>query len=153
MQAQTNRRGFKDLDEMQKRKQSVAYQLGLGSAAELDKYADALPTLWTILDLARRTQEGGYDQSLYKAVSEVMQAGLDPQTLKNTLDQMLAEHEAYIDDKEADSEIPVLDYTELATRYASMLYKQRTDEIKAEQGTHEITIDDITGGEWITLDT
>ena len=153
VQAQTNRRGFKDLDEMQKRKQSIAYQFGLGSAAELEKYADALPTLWNILDLARRTQEGGYDQSLYKAVSEVMQAGLDPETLKNTLDQMLAEHEAYIEDKDADSEIPDLDYTELTTKYASMLYEERAEEIKAEQGTEEITIDEITGGDWITLDT
>lgn len=154
VQAQTNRRGFKDLEDAKKRKQSIAYQLGLGSAAELDKYADALPALWNILDLARRTQGTGYDQSLYKAVSQVMQAGLDPETLKNVLDQMLAEHEQYIEDKADDAEIPELDYTEMAQRYANMLYDERAAEVEADnaaKGVEGVTLDEITGGGFIEL--
>jgi replicative DNA helicase len=146
LQRQMNRKGFKDLTAAESKKQAVAYQLGLGSPAELDKYADVLPSLWHVLELARATQAKGYDRSLYNAVSEAMQAGFEPEELKSVLDQMAAEHEGYIEEKteaeEAGTEIPTLDYTELSQKYADMLQTQEDiDEF-----------DDLTGDEWITID-
>lgn len=146
---QINRRGFKDLDEARKRKQAVAYQLGLGSSEELETYYDVLPDLWHILELARQTQGKGYDRSLYNAVSEVMQSGLDPDAIKSVLDDMIAEHEGYIADKDEAEDVHEIDYTEMVNRYADMLYDMQDEDEDGEDGD----IDDITGGEWITLDT
>jgi hypothetical protein len=146
LQRQLNRKGFKDLEAAESRKQGIAYQFGLGSPAELDNYADVLPSLWHVLELARATQAKGYDRSLYNAVSEAMQAGFDPEELKSVLDQMAAEHEGYIEEKteaeEAGTEIPTLDYAELSQKYADML--------QAQEDMDEF--DDLTGDEWITLD-
>lgn len=146
LQRQLNRKGFKDLTAAESKKQAVAYQLGLGSPAELDNYADVLPSLWHVLELARATQAKGYDRSLYNAVSEAMQAGFDPEELKSVLDQMAEEHEGYIEEKteaeDAGSEIPTLNYTELSQKYADMLQTQEDmDEF-----------DDLTGDDWITID-
>lgn len=146
LQRQLNRKGFKDLTAAESKKQAVAYQLGLGSPAELDNYADVLPSLWHVLELARATQAKGYDRSLYNAVSEAMQAGFDPEELKSVLDQMAAEHEGYIEEKteaeDAGTEIPTLDYTELSQKYADML--------QAQEDMDEF--DDLTGDDWITID-
>ena len=146
LQRQLNRKGFKDLEAAESKKQAVAYQLGLSSPAELDNYTDVLPSLWHVLELARATQAKGYDRSLYNAVSEAMQAGYDPEELKSVLDQMAAEHEGYIEEKteaeEAGTDIPTLDYAELSQKYADMLQTQENiDEF-----------DDLTGDDWITLD-
>lgn len=146
LQRQLNRKGFKDLEAAESKKQAVAYQLGLGSPAELDNYTDVLPSLWHVLELARTTQAKGYDRSLYNAVSEAMQAGYDPEELKAVLDQMAEEHEGYIEEKteaeEAGTEISTLNYTELSQKYADMLQTQEDmDEF-----------DDLTGDDWITLD-
>lgn len=146
LQRQLNRKGFKDLTAAESKKQAVAYQLGLGSPAELDKYADVLPSLWHVLELARATQAKGYDRSLYNAVSEAMQAGFDPEELKSVLDQMAEEHEGYIEEKteaeDAGTEIPTLDYTELSQKYADMLQAQKDmDEF-----------DNLTGDDWIIID-
>ena len=146
LQRQLNRKGFKDLEAAERKKQAVAYQLGLSSPAELDNYTDVLPSVWHVLELARATQAKGYDRSLYNAVSEAMQAGYDPEELKSVLDQMAAEHEGYIEEKteaeEAGTEIQTLDYAELSQKYADMLQTQEDmDEF-----------DDLTGDEWITLD-
>ncbi len=146
LQRQLNRKGFKDLEAAESRKQGIAYQFGLGSPAELDNYADVLPSLWHVLELARATQAKGYDRSLYNAVSEAMQAGFDPEELKGVLDQMAAEHEGYIEEKteaeDTGTEIPTLDYTELSQKYADML--------RAQEDMNEF--DDLTGDDWITLD-
>lgn len=146
LQRQLNRKGFKDLEAAESKKQAVAYQLGLSSPAELDNYTNVLPSLWHVLELARATQAKGYDRSLYNAVSEAMQAGYDPEELKSVLDQMAAEHEGYIEEKteaeEAGTEIPTIDYAELSQKYADMLQTQENmDEF-----------DDLTGDDWITLD-
>lgn len=146
LQRQLNRKGFKDLTAAESKKQAVAYQLGLGSPAELDNYTDVLPSLWHVLELARATQAKGYDRSLYNAVSVAMQAGFDPEELKNVLDQMATEHEGYIEEKteaeDAGTEIPTLDYTELSQKYADML--------QAQEDMDEF--DDLTGDDWITID-
>lgn len=146
---QVNRRGFTDLEEARRKKQAVAYQLGLGSAAELDRYAEALPALWHILDLARRQQGKGYDKSLYNAVSESMQAGMDPQQLKQVLDKMIAEQDGidYVEDIE-DPEERETEYSEIMQKYADMLYEDIDH--PDEDGEHQ-EIDDILGDEWIVI--
>lgn len=141
LQRQMNRKGFKDIEAANSKKQAVAYQLGLSSPEELDNYSEVLPSLWHVLDLARQTQGRGYDRSLYNAVSEAMQAEMDPEELKNVLDQMAEDHEEYIAEVEADPETPPLDYAELSQKYADMLQAQESDEF-----------DDLTGDDWITLD-
>ena len=81
-----NRKGFKDLEDAAKKKQATAYQLGV-SSEELDNYAEFLPALWQILQLAKYTQGKGYDRSLYDAVRKAMQRGADPSRIKSILDE------------------------------------------------------------------
>lgn len=91
---QINRKGFKDLKDAAKKKQGVAWQLGI-SVEELDKYADALPALWHILDMAANVQGKNYDRSLYYAVQKAMQGGIDPLDLQNILGDIEAAYKRY----------------------------------------------------------
>ena len=99
---QINRKGFKDLQDAAKKKQGVAYQLGV-STEELDKYADSLPALWHILEMAENVQGKGYDRSLYSAVQDAMQGGIDPEDLQQILGDIEAAYKRYDDIEDNDN--------------------------------------------------
>lgn len=85
---QLNRKGFKNLDEAERKKQALAYQLGI-QPEEVDKYNDALTTLWQILDLQESVQGKGYDTSIYDNVVQAVSGRLDPEDIKQILDEIL----------------------------------------------------------------
>lgn len=91
---QLNRKGFKDLKDAAKKKQGVAYQLGI-YAEELDNYAKAIPALWHILQMAENVQGKGYDRSLYHAAQAAMQNQMDPEELRALLEDIEAAYERY----------------------------------------------------------
>lgn len=121
LDAQMNRKGFKNLEDAAKKKQATAYQLGV-SSEELDNYAEALPALWQILQLAKYTQGKGYDRSLYDAVRKAMQRGTDPARIKSILDGLIEEQTEILD---AGGEIE--DYSEMISQYVEDLNADTDD--------------------------
>ena len=100
---QLNRKNFRNLEEAEKKKAAVAYQLGV-STEELDNYADLLPTLWHVLQLARQIEGMGSDD-VYQEIMDAMQSGADPEELKAILQEIESEYKdqiKMIEDKEPD---------------------------------------------------
>ena len=85
---QLNRKGFKNLDEAERKKQALAYQIGI-QPEEVDKYNDALTTLWQILDLQQSVQGKGYDTSIYDNALLSVSGRVDPEDLQRILDEIL----------------------------------------------------------------
>lgn len=85
---QLNRKGFKNLDEAERKKQALAYQISI-QPEEVDKYNDALTVLWQILDLQESVQGKGYDTSLYDNTVLAVNGRVDPEELKVILDEIL----------------------------------------------------------------
>lgn len=95
---QLNRKNFRNLEEAEKKKAAVAYQLGV-SSEELDNYASLLPTLWHVLQLSRQI-EGAGSNPVYQEIMEALQSGADPDQLKDILEEIEAEHKDIIDNME-----------------------------------------------------
>lgn len=96
LDAQLNRKNFKNLEEQEKKKGAVAAQLGI-SGEELEDYSDLLPTFWNLLNLYRTVTGKGSDP-IYDAVVHAMQNRIAHDDLKQLLDDMTAMHERYQED-------------------------------------------------------
>lgn len=122
---QLNRKNFRDLEAAEKKKTAVAFQLGI-SSEELDAYADMLPTLWNILQLANQI-EGAGSNPVYQEIMDALQSGADPEQLKEILKEIEAEHKDLVDmlkDKDPDEvqeeiqeEIEKMDYSDTMQPY------------------------------------
>lgn len=121
LDAQLNRKGFKDLDDAARRKQATAFQLGV-SSEELDNYAEVLPSLWQILEMARYTQGKGYDRSLYDAVRGSMQRGTDPEQMKQILEDLISEQ------TEIENSGSEFNYKDLISKYVEDLNQDADDD-------------------------
>lgn len=93
---QLNRKNFRDINEAEQRKMGVAYQLGL-SSEELDEYAELLPTLWNVLQLANQIEGAGSDP-VYQEIIDAMSAGVDADELQLILSDIEAEQQNMIDE-------------------------------------------------------
>lgn len=102
LDAQLNRKNFKNLEEQEKKKGAVAAQLGI-SGEELEDYSDLLPTFWNLLNLYRTVTGKGSDP-IYDAVVHAMQNRIKHDDLKQLLDDMTAMHERYQEDGYAGNE-------------------------------------------------
>ncbi len=129
---QMNRKDFKDLEAQESRKQAIAYQLGL-EVEELEKYTKLLPTLWHILDLAEKAQGQGYDQSLYRAVMDAMQAGTDADTLQEILADIEDETGRYIEEKSEDVADEMPGYDDFISPYLEEIQQMREELEKLEE--------------------
>lgn len=129
---QMNRKNFKDLEAQESRKQAIAYQLGL-EVEELEKYTKLLPTLWHILDLAEKAQGQGYDQSLYRAVMDAMQAGTDADTLQEILADIEDETGRYIEEKSEDIADEMPGYDDFISPYLEEIQQMREELEKLEE--------------------
>ena len=96
LDAQLNRKNFKNLEEQERKKQAVAAQLGI-STEEMEDYSDLLPTLWNLLSLYKTVTGKGSDP-IYDAVVHAMQNRITHDDLKQLLDDMTAMHNRYLED-------------------------------------------------------
>ena len=128
---QINRKGFKDLQDAAKKKQGVAYQLGI-SSEELDKYAESLPALWHILEMAENVQGKGYDRSLYNAVQAAMQGGMDPEDLQQILGDIEAAYKRYDDLEDSDNPEQARDDLDQEIEDLIKLFVEQAGELEVE---------------------
>lgn len=138
---QANRKGFKNLEEVKKKKAAVAYQMGI-SVQELDNYADVLPELWNLLALSRQVQGKGYDQTLYNTVQEAMQNEADPEDLRRILQDLYQNQMAALEDETGED---LTDQMDQAVEELQGLYENPEDSA--------VDLDIFGGDDWITLDT
>lgn len=122
---QMNRKGFKDLEAQESRKQAIAYQLGL-EVEELEKYTKLLPTLWHILDLASKIQGKGSDPA-YQVIMDAMQVGVDADMLQEILADIEDETERYIKEKSEDEADEMPGYYEFISPYLEEIQQMREE--------------------------
>lgn len=134
LDAQMNRKGFKNFEDAAKKKQAVAYQMGV-SSEELDKYADALPMLWELLDTASKVQGKGYDTTAYQGAQAAMQAGVDPEELQGALVSIMDEYKTATESGEE------VDFGAIASKYMEDL------------GIEDFEEEDFFGDDWIDITT
>lgn len=133
LDAQMNRKGFKNLEDAKKKKQAIAFQMGV-SSEELDKYADVLPLLWQLLEVSRKAQKDTSDPVAYKGVQDAMQANVDPEELKTTLKNIINEYETAM---ESGAEV---DFAAISRKHFETLDLEEEEE-------------DFFSGEWIDITT
>ena len=138
---QASRKGFKNLEQVKKKKAAVAYQMGI-SVQELDNYADVLPELWNLLALSRQVQGKGYDQTLYNTVQEAMQNEADPEDLRRILQDLYKNQMAALEDETGED---LTDQMDQAVEELQGLYENPEDAA--------VDLDIFGGDDWITLDT
>lgn len=149
---QLNRKNFRDLEAAEKKKQAVAYQLGI-SSEELDNYANMLPTLWNVLQLANQIEGAGSDP-VYQEIMDAIQSGADPDQLQEILEEIQAEHQDQIDqleDKDPDEladEMQSGTYSDTLQPYFDRINKL-VEDARAEQADRTQTDDEEEGGNWL----
>lgn len=127
---QLNRKGFKNLDEAERKKQALAYQIGI-QPEEVDKYNDALTTLWQILDLQQSVQGKGYDTSIYDNALLSVSGRVDPEDLQRILDEILNIYQ------KMDDGTYEMDYGEDQQEYFEADLKEMVDELVELGGSGE----------------
>lgn len=140
---QLNRKSFKDIESAEKKKAAVAYQLGI-SSEELDAYSDILPTLWQVLHLAG-SMGVGYDP-MYQDVLDAFQASVDPEEMRDILEEIKKEHEDLIESFE-DQEEPE-DREALTQDDYDRMMKKYLDKIE-EKTQVQIQSDEEEGDDWL----
>lgn len=150
---QLNRKNFRDLEAQEKKKAAVAFQLGV-SSEELDAYADMLPTLWNVLQLANQIEGAGSDP-VYQEIMDAIQSGADPEQLKEILEEIQAEHQDQIDmleDRDPDEladEIQNGTYSDTMQPYFDRINKL-VEDARAEQADRtQSDDDDDSGANWL----
>lgn len=151
---QLNRKNFRNLEEAEKKKAAVAYQLGI-SSEELDEYANMLPTLWNVLQLANQIEGAGSDP-VYQEIMDAIQSGADPEQLQEILEEIQAEHQDQIDmleDRDPDEladEIQSGTYSDTMQQYFDRINKL-VEDARAEQAdrTQSDDEEDEEGAGWL----
>lgn len=149
---QLNRKNFRDLEAQEKKKAAVAFQLGI-SSEELDAYADMLPTLWNVLQLANQIEGAGSDP-VYQEIMDAIQSGADPEQLQEILEEIQAEHQdqiEMIEDKDPDEladEIQSGTYSDTMQPYFDRINKL-VEDARAEQADRTQSEDEEEGGSWL----
>ena len=138
---QRERKGFGNIEDLKKKKQAVAYQMGV-SAEELDKYESVMPILWNLLALARRVQGKGYDQTLYTTVQEAMQFEADPEDLRRILQDLYNGQMAALEDETGE------DMEDSTTKAVEELQGMYEDPAEASEDLGLFGEDD----DWIIID-
>jgi len=89
VRAQRDRKGFKNVSGQIKKRSNVAYQLGV-LPEDLEKYENVLPDLWNLLELSRKASTGneGTDPPVYNTIRDAIMADVDPEKLKNAIDDL-----------------------------------------------------------------
>lgn len=148
---QLNRKSFKDVEAAEKKKAAVAYQMGI-SSEELDAYADMLPTLWNVLQLANQIEGAGSDP-VYQEIMYAMQSGADPEQLQEILKEIEAEHQDMVDNledvdpDEMRERMEMSEYGESMERYFAEI--DRLIEEARSLKTELEDLEDEEGGDWL----
>lgn len=149
---QLNRKNFRNLEEAEKKKAAVAYQLGI-SSEELEEYAKMLPTLWNVLQLANQIEGAGSDP-VYQEIMDAIQSGADPEQLQEILEEIQAEHQDQIDmleDRDPDEladEIQSGTYSDTMQPYFDRINKL-VEDARAEQADRTQSDEDDDGENWL----
>ena len=104
---QMNRKDFKDIEKAKQRKMGIANQLGI-SMEELENYEALLPTLWHVLKLSHQI-EGASSDPVYQEILDALEAGVDPEELKEILQEIEAEHQDIVNQMENKEQDEILD--------------------------------------------